>query len=156
MKFSPLCSLFIGFCFFASCSKQHPLAPPAVGVTVMRVASQTIPADFQYVGVAESSHIVELRARVEGYLTKIAYPEGSLVHTGDLLFVLDQRPFVASLDMAKGELARQKAILWNAEQSKNRMVPLYKENAVSQKDYDNAIAEELSAKASVMTAEANV
>lgn len=122
----------------------------------MRVVSQTIPADFQYVGVAESSHIVELRARVEGYLTKIAYTEGSLVHAGDLMFVLDQRPFIASLDMAKGELAREKAILWNAEQSKNRMVPLYKENAVSQRDLDNAIAEELAAKASVMTALANV
>ena len=156
MKISKLSSLFIGFCFFTACSKPAPAPPQAVGVTVMRVVSQTIPADFQYVGVAESSHIVELRARVEGYLTKIAYPEGSLVHTGDLMFVLDERPFVASLDMAKGELARQQAILWNAEQSKNRMVPLYKENAVSQRDYDNAIAEELAAKASVMTAEANV
>jgi len=156
MKFSPLCSLFIGFFFFTSCSKPQPAAPASTSVTAVRVVSQTIPADFQYVGVAESSHIVELRARVEGYLTKIAYPEGSLVHAGDLMFVLDQRPFVASLDMAKGELARQNAVLWNAEQSKNRMVPLYKENAVSQRDYDNAIAEDLAAKANVMTAQANV
>ncbi len=143
-------------CLFASCNKpqQKPLAP--FSVSAMHVVPMTIPADLQYIGVGESSHIVELRARVEGYLTNIAYQEGSLVHNGDLMFVLDQRPFVASLDMAKGELARQKALLWNAQQMKKRMVPLYEKNAVSQRDLDNAIAEELAANADVMTAQAKV
>jgi len=140
----------------ASCEKKSVIAPPPVPVSVVHIMPQTIPADFEFIGVGESSHIVELRARVEGYLTKIAYQEGSLVHTGDLMFVIDQRPFIASLDMAKGELARQQAILWNAQQSKNRMVPLYKQNAVSQRDLDNALAEEMAASASVMTAEAHV
>jgi membrane fusion protein (multidrug efflux system) len=139
-----------------SCGQKKTVAPPPVPVSAIHVVAQTIPAEFEYIGVGESSHIVELRARVEGYLEKIAYQEGSLVHTGDLMFVLDQRPFVASLDMAQGELARQKAVLWNAEQSKARMVPLYQQNAVSQRDLDNAIAEDLAAKANVMTAQANV
>jgi membrane fusion protein (multidrug efflux system) len=122
----------------------------------MRVEAQTIPAEFEFVGVAESSHIVELRARVEGYLEQITYKEGSLVHAGDLMFVLDQRPFIAQVESAQGMLDKQNAVLWNAEQTKARMVPLYQQNAVSQRDLDNAIAEELAAKASVETASADL
>lgn len=142
---------------FTGCQKKpESAAMPAVPVSAVKITPQTIPADFQYIGVAESSHIVELRARVEGYLEKIAYQEGALVQTGDLMFVIDQRPFLASLEMAKGELARQQAILWNAQQSKNRMVPLYEKNAVSQRDLDNAIADEMAAAANVLSAQANV
>ena len=142
---------------FTGCQKKpESAAVPAVPVSAIKIIPQTIPADFQYIGVAESSHIVELRARVEGYLEKIAYQEGALVQTGDLMFVIDQRPFLASLEMAKGELARQQAILWNAQQSKNRMVPLYEKNAVSQRDLDNAIADEMAAAANVLSAQANV
>lgn len=147
--------LLLALCLF-SCSKKEPAGPSAVPVTAIQVKPQTIPANFEYVGVGKSSHIVELRARVEGYLQSIDYTEGGLVHNGDLMFVVDQRPFVAALEMAEGELLRQQAILWNAQQTKNRMVPLYKEDAVSQKDMDDAIANELAAEADVMTAKANV
>lgn len=135
--------------------KTTPQLPPAP-VTAIHIQPRTLPADFEYVGVAESSHIVELRARVEGYLEKIAYQEGGLVRAGDLMFVLDQRPFIASLDSAEGALSREKAVLWNAKQTKTRMIPLYQQNAVSQRDMDNAIADEFAAEANVMTANANV
>ncbi len=150
-------SVGVVLCLFgAGCQKVVKAPPPPTPVTAIRVEPQTIPANFEYVGVGESSHIVELRARVEGYLQSINYKEGGLVHTGDLMFVLDERPFIASVDSAKGSLASQKAILWNAEQTKNRMVPLYRQNAVSQRDLDNALAEEMAAKANVETAEANL
>lgn len=139
-----------------SCGKKAPQEKPAVPVTAMKIVAQTIPADFEYVGVAESSHIVELRARVEGYLEKIAYTEGSLVEKDTLLFVIDQRPFIAALFEAEGELDQQKALHWNAVQSLKRMTPLYKANAVSQRDFDNAVAQEQSTQGSVLTQEANV
>lgn len=142
--------------FLDSCNKSTPPKSFQVPVTAMKVVSQTIPAEFTYVGVVESSHIVELRARVEGYLEKISYVEGTPVKVGDPMFTLDQRPFLDSLHEAEGNLARQKALLWNAEQTKNRMVPLYEQNAVSQKDYDDAIAQELAAKANVLIARAAV
>jgi membrane fusion protein (multidrug efflux system) len=129
---------------------------PPIPVTAVRIEPQTVPVNFEYVGVAESSHIVEIRARVEGYLESINYKEGALVHSGDLLFVLDQRPFIAAVEEARGNLAREEALLWNAQQIKNRMVPLYDQNAISQKDLDDAIAGELSAQASVDIADANV
>ncbi|MBI3901048.1 MAG: efflux RND transporter periplasmic adaptor subunit, partial [Chlamydiia bacterium] len=78
------------------------------------------------------------------------------VEEGQLMFVLDQRPFLAEVESAQGEVARQKALLWNAEQTKNRMVPLYLQNAVSQKDLDNAIAELLASEANVEKAQADL
>jgi len=143
-------------CAVACGEKKAPQARPPVPVTAMRVKAATIPANFEYVGVAESSHIVEIRARVEGYLEQINYVEGTLVDLNDPLFVIDQRPFIDALDMAKGELEKNKARHWNAVQSLKRMEPLYRVNAVSQRDYDNAIAEEWATRASVMTSEADV
>ncbi|MCI5052010.1 MAG: efflux RND transporter periplasmic adaptor subunit [Simkaniaceae bacterium] len=140
----------------SSCGKKKPERGFSVPVTAMKVVPQKIPADFQFVAVAESSHIVEIRARVEGYLEKISYDEGKLVEENDLLFTLDQRPFIASLDIAKGELDQKEAVLWNAQQTKNRMVPLYKQNAVSQRDLDNALASEYAAEADVRSAKAAV
>jgi len=142
---------------FSSCHKEkQPESPPPVEVTAVRVVLQTLPADFEFIGVGESSHIVQLRARVEGYLESINYKEGGMVRAGDLMFVLDQRPFIAALESAQGVLAREKAVLWNAQQTKGRMVPLYEKNAVSQRDLDRALADELAAEAEVETAEADV
>lgn len=142
--------------FLFSCSKKQKYEEVAIPVTAMQVIEQTIPANFQFVGVAESSHIVELRARVEGYLESINYAEGEIVRQNQLMFVLDQRPFIAEVEKAEGEVIRQKAKLWDARQSKNRMVPLYKENAVSQRDYDNAISDEYAAEGNLITAEGNL
>lgn len=127
-----------------------------VPVSVVRVEPRTIPADFEYIGAGQSSHIVEIRARVEGYLESIDYKEGSMVQKGDLLFVLDQRPFQAAVDSAKGTVEKEKAVLWNAQQIKNRMIPLYQQHAVSQRDLDDAIARELAASANVQTANADL
>lgn len=139
-----------------SCSKPSEKREEAVAVKAICVEPKSVPANFEFVGVAESSHIVQLRARVEGYLESINYIEGSLVHEGDLMFVLDQRPFIAALESARGTLEKERALLWNAQQTLKRMIPLYHENAVSERDYDNAIAEELTALARVESAKAEL
>ena len=66
-------------------------------MTVEKIDPKTIPATFEYIGVVQSSHEVEIRARVTGYLDTIGYLEGSFVHKEDLLFQLDPRPFQAAL-----------------------------------------------------------
>lgn len=149
-----ICSLLLLTC--VCCQKPVKPPKPPAAVSAVRVAAKTIPADFEYIGVGESSHIVQIRARVEGYLESINYKEGALVKKGDLMFVLDQRPFIAEVDKAKGTVERMKALLWNAEQTRARMVPLYLENAVSQRDLDNAVAEEWSAKGNLASAEADL
>ncbi|MDN3503973.1 MAG: efflux RND transporter periplasmic adaptor subunit [Rhabdochlamydiaceae bacterium] len=139
-----------------SCKKQQPQQKISIPVTAIKVETHTIPANFEFVGVGKSSHIVELRARVEGYLESIDYQEGTKVSAGEKMFVLDQRPFIAEVNSKKGDLERQQALLWNADQILNRMIPLYEENAISQKDLDDAIADKYAAQANVATAQANL
>lgn len=149
--------ILIGFLLslLPSCKETPPPAAPTQ-VKAFQVEPHTIPADFEFVGVAKSSHPVEIRARVEGYLDAIAYLEGSMVDPGTLLFQLDPRPFIASLEAAKGALARQEAVLWRAQKSFERIKPLYEQNAASQRDYDDAYAQVLVAEAQVIIAKANV
>ncbi len=84
-------------------------------------------------GVAQSSHLVEIRARVEGYLDKIAYVEGGSVTLGQLMFQLDQKPFQTALESAMSELSKQEAVLWNATRAKERLDPLFQKNAAVEK-----------------------
>ena len=129
---------------------------PAVEVTVVAVKPQDTPAVFEFTGQTQSSHEVEIRARVTGYLDKIAYREGELVRQGQLLYQLDPRSFKAALDSAKGVLAAHEAQLNNARATLARVKPLAKENAVSQKDLDDATATVLTAQAAVQAAKAQV
>jgi membrane fusion protein (multidrug efflux system) len=143
--------------FLTACSERHePVMRPPPVVRTLVVQPQTIPVVFEYVGMAQSSHLVEVRSRVEGYLEEIAFQEGTLVKKGSLLFMLDLRPFEASLENAKGDLARQEAVLWNARRTTERLRPLYEQNAASQRDLDNAIAQELAGEAAVQSAQAQV
>lgn len=137
---------------------QQPAAttrPPAP-VSVVEVKPENTPATFEFTGKTASSRQVEINARVEGYLDKIAYEEGSLVKTGQLLFQLDPKPFQAALDNAKAVLAQQEALLTRARQTLARVKPLAKQNAVSQQDLDNATAGVLTSEAQVQAAKAQV
>lgn len=134
---------------------QESGAPP-VEVTVITVKPQNTPAVYEVTGKTESSRAVEIRARVEGYLDKIAYTEGDYVRTGQLLFQIDPKPFQAALDNAKGDLARAQAQLANARATLARVRPLAKENALSPKDLDDSVAAERSAQAQVQSAQAQV
>ncbi|MBM3201277.1 MAG: efflux RND transporter periplasmic adaptor subunit [Chlamydiae bacterium] len=151
MKYLPLICLFL-----VGCTKKTEQAQQSIPVSALRIEPQNIPANFEFVAVAESSHIVELRARVEGYLEKITYKEGSMVESNAPLFTLDQRQFIDSLNEQKALLAQREAVLWRAEQQEQRMTPLYIQNAVSQMDYDNAIANSLAASADVQLSQASV
>jgi RND family efflux transporter MFP subunit len=94
---------------------------------------------------------------------KQGYQEGAFVKAGQLLFQIDPRPFQASLDQAQGQLAQATAQLANAkavqrrtELDVNRYTPLAREQAASQQDLDNAVQNDLAAKATVATADAQI
>jgi membrane fusion protein (multidrug efflux system) len=104
-----------------------------------------------------------VQAQVSGYLLKRDYQEGSTVQTGQLLFEIDPRPFQAALDQAEGQLAQAVAQLANAEAVQHRYqldveryTPLAKEQAASQQDLDNASQNNLAAKATVATDQAQI
>jgi membrane fusion protein (multidrug efflux system) len=131
-------------------------APPAPEVTVMKTVPRDTPVTIEFVGKTVSSRRVEIRSRVEGFLEKRLYTEGSMVKEGDVLFQMDQKPFQADLRAAKAELAQQEARFENADANLNRVKPLAEKNAVSQKDLDDAIGTYRSSAASVEAAKAKV
>ena len=140
------------------CDKPAPKPrerPPAQ-VTVQHIVPQDVPVSFEFVGQTESTQQVQVRARVDGFLEKRLYVEGSLVKEGQPMFQQDKKPFIASLDAAKGALAEQQARLQVANDNLARVKPLAKLKALSQKDLDDALGEQQQAAAAVFSAKANV
>jgi membrane fusion protein (multidrug efflux system) len=142
----------------AACGKEAATPTPKgpVEVTVEKVTPRDAPVTFEYVGQTQSSRQVQIVARVAGFLDKRVYTEGSLVKTGQLMFLQDPRPFEASLDAAKSALAQQQARLQTAQDNLNRVRPLVALNALSRKDLDDATGAEQAAQAAVDAARANV
>jgi membrane fusion protein (multidrug efflux system) len=130
-------------CAFAlvACGRKEPAAAPAaqaVPVGIVQVVATDVPFEAEFVGETESSQEVEIRARVEGFLETIAYREGALVNKGDVLFQMDRKPFEAALSAAQAELQAQQARLSTASANLKRVGPLAAEDALSQKDLDDA------------------
>jgi membrane fusion protein (multidrug efflux system) len=127
------------------------------------VEKKDVPVYREWIGTLDGYSNADVRAQVSGYLSRQAYLEGSFVKKGQLLFEIDPRPFQAALDQAQGQLAQAKALLANAEAVQvrtqldvNRYTPLAKEQAASQQDLDNAVQNNLAAKANVETAKAQI
>jgi membrane fusion protein (multidrug efflux system) len=125
-------------------------------INALTIAVRDVPVRFEYVGQTESSHLVEIRARIDGYLEKRLYKEGGLVKAGEVMFLMDRRPFEAALQKARGQLAVQEAKLANAAANLARIKPLAAKDAVSQKALDDAVAQEKEAAAAVQAAQAAV
>src|SRR5215470_19663499 len=141
----------------AGCKKGPTEAPrPPVEVTVVTVEQKATPVDFEFTAQTESSREVEIRARVDGFLGKRMYTEGDLVHEGQVMFVMDRKPFEAALQTAKGELAQQQARLTVTKANLARVVPLAAQNALSKKDLDDAVGNEKEAEAAVIAAKGQV
>ena len=132
-------------------------------VEVVKVEQKDVPVYGEWIGTLDGLVNADVRAQVTGYLQQQDYQEGAFVRKGQLLFQIDPRPFEAALDQAKGQLAQAKAMLANAEAVQHRTqldvdryTPLVKEEAASQQDLDNAVQNNLAAKATVETAQAQI
>jgi membrane fusion protein (multidrug efflux system) len=132
-------------------------------VQVVLVEQRDVPIYGEWIGTLDGFSNADVRAQITGYIMKQGYQEGAFVKKGQLLFEIDPRPFQAALDQAKGQLAQATAILANAqavqgrtELDVNRYTPLAKEQAASQQDLDNAVQNNMAAKATVATAEAQI
>jgi RND family efflux transporter MFP subunit len=140
-------------------------APPSATpiVEVVQVERKDVPIYGEWIGTLDGLVNADVRAEVTGYLLRQAYQEGAFVKKGQLLFEIDPRPFQAALDQAEGQLAQAKAMLLNAEAVQrrtqldvDRYTPLAKEQAASQQDLDNAVQNNLAAKATVETVKAQI
>ena len=125
-------------------------------VTVAEVKSQTVPIYLEYVGTTQSIQTVDINARVEGFLVKRAFKDGADLLEGDLLFVIDTRPFVADLKAAEAQLARDRASLAYAEEQVRRYKPIVEKEYITQDTYDGYVTKAAEARAAVEADVANV
>ncbi len=141
----------------AACGRDAgPAAPPPLDVTVAEAAVGKIPVYLEHVGTTEAVNTVEVRARVRGVLERVLFQEGADVKQGDLLFVIEQAPYRAALDKAKGDLARAAATLERLEADYARAQELTKQQVASQADLDHARASRNEGNASVQSLRAAV
>jgi membrane fusion protein, multidrug efflux system len=140
------------------CKRESASAPPrpVPEVDVVEVAYQTVPDEPEFIGEAEASRIVEIRSQVTGIMKDRFFSEGRDVHQGEPLYQIDPVPFKAAFISAKAKVSQAKARLVQARQNLDRVKPLLAEQAVSQKDLDDAVAEELAAKAALEAANGDV
>jgi membrane fusion protein (multidrug efflux system) len=129
--------------------------PPAA-VSTMTVEPKAILAPFEYTGQTAGSREVEVRARVRGILQSRNFPEGGTVKKGQSLYTIDAAPFQAALAKAEADLAGVSARLEQAKRNAARLLPLYAEKAVSQKDFDDAASAEAIGEADVKAARARL
>ena len=139
-----------------ACEKKKPEAPAPPVVEVVTVDQKDVPIYKEWVGSLDGFINAVIRAQVSGYLIKQNYREGDLVKKGQVLFEIDPRTFQAALDQAKAQLSMQQARHTTAKANLDRIRPLAAQNAVSQKDLDDAVGAELSTRSSVEAAKASV
>jgi len=123
-------------------------APPAPPVTVAKPLVETLREWRDFTGQFEAQESVEIRARVSGYLESVNFTDGQLVKKGDLLFVIEPRPYEIALDSAKAQLDQAQAQLELAKVQLERTAQLRKNDYASQQTYDERAAEVKSATAS--------
>ena len=122
------------------CGREAPktLEKAPVAVTALTVARKDVPITAVYVAQTQSSQAVNIQARVSGFLDKRMYVEGALVKNGQVLFQMDPKPFQAQVDAAQAALQRNQAAFEVAKANLARTKPLAQQNALSQKDLDDA------------------
>lgn len=117
-----------------SSEKNKYVAPPPPEVTVDIPTVQNVTEYVEYTGNTKASEYVEIKSRVEGYLLEIKFVPGYRVQKGDLLFVIDPKPFVAVLNQAKADVEYQQAELKLANVTLKKKESAYKVRAISEID----------------------
>lgn len=140
----------------SGCKKAAPPALPPPVVEVVSVKAENAPASTGIIGQLDSPQNVEIRARVEAFVDKMLFTEGTEVKEGEPLFKLDDKPFQERLAAANGMLAQAKATLNKYEKDVARLTPLAEKRAIPQQDLDNALASVEVGKASVLSAQAEM
>jgi membrane fusion protein, multidrug efflux system len=135
--------------------------PPQPAVVVAAVETQLVDHHGRFIGTIQAIQQVNVQARVEGFLDELAFDQGSLVKTGQLLYQIEQAPFQAQLDAANAELAsavaetaKAEADLLDAEAQFERFSALVKKGDTSQSEFDRSRAQRDMAKANVDKAKA--
>ena len=154
--------LCVAFGWFLK-SKLTPSSAPMGGmgagepyVLVQKLETRNISPATSYIGHGEAIKSVNLKPQVTGYVEKVLFQEGSLVNEGDILFIIEQKRYIANVELRQAELASAKANLVRAERDYKRQKSLSSQNYASKATLDTSESNYLQAKAAVAQAEANL
>jgi len=139
-----------------ACNRSAPPPPPTPKVTVAHPVERELTDWDEYTARLEAIDSVEVRARVSGYLESVHFREGSVVKKGDLLFLIDPRPYEAQLRRAEGDLELAKSRLNLAQKNLARVAFLIKSNAMSKEEAETRAALVRQAEAGVQASQAAV
>jgi len=150
--------LWLGLAFSTACAEPahgaSPAEAPLPKVSAATPLTATLTEYTEHTGRVEAPETVEIRARASGYLERSAFREGDLVNKGDLLFVIDPRPYQAALARAKAELESLRADREVAQKNAERADHLLRTSALSQREWDSqhALVHTLAARMGVASA----
>lgn len=128
--------LFLTSCQGRDSSSKKPESASAVPVSVSTAVQRDIPVELRAIGNVEAYSTVSLKSRVDGQLSNVYFQEGGDVKKGELLFLIDPRPFEEAVKQAEANLARDVVQADNAEMDVKRYEELFKEELVSKQQYD--------------------
>ena len=150
-----ICIILVVGLYFIFNRKEKPVVERPI-VCVQPVVQENVEIYGDYVGRIRAQLFVEVRARVEGFLERMHFEEGSYVKKDQVLFVINQDQYRAKADKARAQLKKDEATALKAKRDLDRIRPLYEQNAASQLDLDNAIAAYETAEASVGMSKADL
>src|SRR5437868_4409920 len=144
--------------FLVGCGQGAPqqAAPPPPAVTVAKPTRQSVTDYDEYVGRFIAVDMVEVRARVSGYLDKVHFTDGQIVKQGDLLFTVDRRPFETALAQTRATLSQARANLAFAESDLARASQLVRDRTITEQTFEQRTQAKRVAEASVAAQEAAV
>jgi membrane fusion protein (multidrug efflux system) len=148
-----LLSSFFAPPLFAAPSRRKAGPPPLVKVAV--ITEENVNPPTEYIGHVEAIQQVDLRARVEGFIEQVKFKEGSKVKAGELLYIIEPAPYQAKVNSAKAQVAQAEATLQKNSRRLQRLQATRPES-IRATDMDNAVAEELQAKAQLEEAKATL
>jgi RND family efflux transporter MFP subunit len=139
----------------AGCDRKPEAgAPPPPPVTVSKPIQKSITEWDEYTGRFEALATVDVRARVSGFIDSIHFKDGQIVKQGDLLFVIDQRPYQIAVEQAKSDLERARAKYDIATSDVDRATPLVRNQTLTEREYDTRKATQRDAAGQVGSADA--
>lgn len=133
---------------------EDPSTPPPPEVSVAPVVVRDVAQWDEFTGRIEAAQMVELRPRVNGYIERVTYVEGTEVDKGDVLFVIDQRPYRAALEQARAELSQAQTELDLARTELARVARLAQARVISAEEHDQRKAAVARTEAEVRAAQA--
>lgn len=145
---------FLAGCDARSQAAEHTPAPPEVEVA--EVVADEVTLWNRFTGRVAAPETVALRPRVSGYIDRVAFEEGEMVEQGQVLFVIDPRPYRARLRAAEAELSHARSQLALATSEAARARQLMESRAISREEFDQRSAAQLSARAALEAAEATL